>query len=280
MESNEQPVVVGFDGSKEAGEALGFGAELARMHGWPLRVVIARGDLHRLSAWADEWTQGLAEEWAADAVKMLAEDEMEAVVVVADGLAAQVLVAESRQAAAVLVGATGHGFVTGRLQGSVSQHVCRHAASPVVVVRPGGRNDGVVVVGVDGSGSSLRALELALHEAGLRGLQLEVLYAPEHVRAYGFPAPVVLPAELVRSLRAHDESVLDAVAAVVADHPGVDVAVRTVEGAPARALVRASEDAALVVVGSRGVGAFEGVLLGSVSAGVLRGAHCPVAVVR
>lgn len=280
MESNEQPVVVGYDGSKEADEALRFGVELARRHGWTLRVVIARGDLHRLSAWADEWTQGLAEEWAEAAGKLLAEGGTEAVVTIADGLPAQVLVAESSQAAAVLVGARGHGFVTARLQGSVSQHVCRHAASPVVVVRDGGRADGPVVVGVDGSGTSLRALEFALHHAGLSGLRLEVLYAPEHVQAYGFPAPGVLPVELVRTLRAHDEAVLDAVAAVVADHPGVQVAVRTVDGAPVRALVDASQDAALVVVGSRGAGAFTGLLLGSVSAGVLRRAHGPVAVVR
>lgn len=280
MERQEQPVVVGYDGSKEAGEALRFGVELARLHGWALRVVIARGDLHRLSAWADEWTQGLAQEWAVDADKLLVEEETEAAVAIVDGLAAQVLVAESAQAAAVLVGATGHGFVTGRLQGSVSQHVCRHATSPVVVVRDGGRADGPVVAGVDGSSSSLRALEFALHEAGLRGRRLEVLYAPERLRAYGFPAPGVLPAEFVRSLRAHDAAVLDTAAAAVADHPGVDVALRTVEGAPARVLARASEDAALVVVGSRGAGAFEGVLLGSVSAAVLRRAECPVAVVR
>jgi len=159
MEIQEQPVVVGYDGSEEAREALRFGAELARLHEWPLRVVIARGDLHRLSAWADGWTRGLAQEWADEAGKLLAEGRAEAAVVV-DGLTTQVLVEESSSAAAVLVGASGHGAVTGRLQGSVSQHVCRHAASPVVVVRGGGRAEGPLAVGVDGSGTSLRALEV------------------------------------------------------------------------------------------------------------------------
>jgi nucleotide-binding universal stress UspA family protein len=55
---------------------------------------------------------------------------------------------------------------------------------------------------------------------------------------------------------------------------------RTISDLPVRAVLTAAEDADLVVVGARGLGGFKGLLLGSVSHGVLRGAPCPVAVVR
>lgn len=283
METSTKPVVLGYDGSREADGALREAVELSRRHEWPLRIVVARGDLHRLSAWADGWTHGLAEEWAQLAAKRLAELGATATEIdIRDGLAVPVLVEESATAACVVVGALGHGVVVGRLQGSVSQHVSRHATCPVLVVRDGSAPEGPVVVGVDGSAASLQALEFALHEAGLRECRLDVLYAPQRINGYGVgdPGGVGVAVDLLRVLRAHDEQVLEQVAAVIAKHPGVDVAVRTVDGSPARELVRASKEAALVVVGSRGAGAFEGLLLGSVSAAVLRRARCPVAVVR
>jgi len=283
MDTNTKPVVLGYDGSREADGALRGAVDLARRHEWPLRVVVARGDLHRLSSWADEWTHGLAEEWVQSAAKLLAELGATATEIdIRDGMAAPVLVEESADAACVVVGALGHGALVGRLQGSVSQHVSRHAACPVLVVRDGGSPQGPVVAGADGSTASLEALEFALHEAGLRECRLDIVYAPQHINGYGVgdPGGVGVAVDLLRVLRAHDEHVLAEVAAVVADHPGVAVDVRTVDGSPARELVRASKQAALVVVGSHGAGAFEGMLLGSVSAAVLRRAHCPVAVIR
>lgn len=281
METNAKPVVLGYDGSREADGALRQAVDLARRREWPLRIVIARGDLHRLSSWADEWTYGLAEEWAQSATRLLAELDATATEIdIRDGLPAPVLVDESADAACVVVGALGHGAVVERLQGSVSQHVGRLATCPVLVVRDGGAPEGPVVVGVDGSAASLQALEFALHEAGLRECRLDVLHAPEHTAPYGSGFSGDLAAELVTAMREQDREVLAGVAAVVGDHPGVRVDVRTVDGAPARELVKASKQAVLVVVGSRGAGAFERMLLGSVSAAVLRRARCSVAVVR
>ena len=72
----------------------------------------------------------------------------------------------------------------------------------------------------------------------------------------------------------------ESVAGVREDHPDVRLEQEVVLVAPARALADASASASLVVVGSRGLGYFSGLLLGSVSQAVLHRASCPVAVVR
>lgn len=278
--SASRPVVVAYDGSPDADRALRFGVDLARGQGLALRVVIARGDAYKLSQWADDWTRGLAEEWAGTARKVLAQEGEDTVVAIVDGGATDVLVAESTGAEALVIGAKGHGAAFATLAGSVSQHLARHASCPVMVVRevadPASR---CVVVGVDGSEPSLHALEFALHYAGQRDLRLDVVYVPEHWQAFAAEYPMEVP-ELQRELLAHDTRVLQSVADVVARHPGVDAAVREVTGSVRLVLIEASRTAQLVVVGSRGHGAFTGLLLGSVSASVLHRAHCPVAVTR
>lgn len=278
---SDKPVVVAYEGSADADRALRFGVDVATREGRRLRVVVARGDLYKLSEWADEWSQGLAGEWADKARKLLAETGAEGEVVVLDGRVYDVLLTEARNAALLVVGARGHGPVFNAFNGSVSQHVSRHAECSVVVVReveyPSSER---VVVGVDGSELSLAALEFALHYAGQRELRLDVFYVPEHWHPYAFEYPAMPVPELAPVFRAEEERVLGAVGEVVARHPGVDVNVQEADGTARSALVEASHVAQLVVVGSQGHGAFAGMLLGSVSAAVLHRAHCPVAVVR
>lgn len=279
--AGRRPVVVAFEGSPDAERALRFGVDLARRQGVPLRVVIARGDLYKLSEWADEWSQGLAEEWAESARKVLAEEGEQAEVAIMNGRVNDVLIDEATRAATMVIGAKGHGRLFAAVNGSVSQHVARYAACPVIVVRevadPSSRR---VVVGVDGSEASLEALDFALHYAGLRDLRLDVLYVPEHWRPFAFEYPVMPVPELVPLFQEQEAKVLERIGRVVAQHPGVDADVQQGLGSPAFALVEASYVAQLVVVGSRGHGAFAGMLLGSVSEAVLHRAHAPVAVIR
>jgi len=279
--TSNKPIVVGFDSSPEAALAVRWGADEARRRGLGVRVVIARGDLYSVSSWADEWTRGLAEEWANRARTQLAElrtDDAE--VVVRDGLPAAALTKESEQAAAVVIGSRGHGAVTGLFQGSVSQQVTRHAICPVVVVRPAEDTSSTkVVVGVDGSSASLDALRFGLDFAARRGYEVTVVFCPDRWLAYGDERPVELVPELEAELEAREQLVQDEIAQAGHD-AGVAVDVHLVAGRPAHALTEASHSAAVVVVGSRGRGAFAGMVLGSVSADVLRTAHCPVIVVR
>ncbi|HET7734511.1 MAG TPA: universal stress protein [Nocardioidaceae bacterium] len=278
-----KPIVVGYDVSPDSELAVRWAAAHAQAADLPLRVAIARGDLHTLSSWADDWTQGLADEWAERARKLLGEvGAADAEVVVLDGLPADALIRESATAECLVVGGRGRSVPVGMLLGSVSQHVARHAGSPVVAVRdqqdPDARS---VVVGIDGSPESHEALEFALHYAGLHALTVEAVSVPERLHLYSEGvSPLVVP-QLAAELAAHEERVLREAADLMSRHPGVQAELRQAEpGSPGRELVEASHHAALVVVGSRGRGGFAGLLLGSVSAHVLHKAHCPVVVTR
>jgi nucleotide-binding universal stress UspA family protein len=138
-----------------------------------------------------------------------------------------------------------------------------------------------IVVGVDGSDHSRRALEWAIREAGLRGAALTVLAVHQVAGNHWTGNPEIYPADqpataVVR--RAAEDAVQQAVSQAGAPGPA-SVTVRAVSGLPAQELVAASSDADLVVVGSRGGGGFAKLVLGSVSNQVVSHAACPVAVI-
>lgn len=134
-----------------------------------------------------------------------------------------------------------------------------------------------IVVGVDGSGSSLDALRWASAQAELTGADLDVVMTWEYPTAYGWAAPYPEnfdPESDTRKLLA--ETVRD----VLGEHPPVGVHTHVIEGHPAPSLIDAARGAQLLVVGSRGHGAFAGMLLGSVSEHCVSHSECPVVVVR
>lgn len=134
-----------------------------------------------------------------------------------------------------------------------------------------------LVVGVDGSASSLAALHWAAHQAELTGAVVVVVTAWEWPMTYG--APFVLTGEYNPAVEA--QRVLEgAIATARADHPKVEFREVVVEGHPAPKLVEASHGADLLIVGSRGHGEFTGMLLGSVSEHCVTNAACPVLVFR
>ncbi len=137
--------------------------------------------------------------------------------------------------------------------------------------------DRPIVVGVDGSESSCRALEWAATQAEVTRTPLDVITTWKWPTSYGWEVP--LPDNWDPQIDA--QRVLDeTIAPTRGGHP--DVTLRTVvrEGHAAEVLVEASRKAALLVVGSRGHGEFAGRLLGSVSQHCVTSAHCPVVVVR
>ena len=141
-----------------------------------------------------------------------------------------------------------------------------------------------IVVGVDGSDHSHRALIWAMREAAGRHVPLTVLAVrPDPVRpataiywgAHAYPEDSHNP-EVAR--KAIEEIVEQAGNEIGKAAPQVTVNVAT--GDPAEELIKASRDADLVVVGSRGSGGFASLLMGSVSSKVTHHAACPVVVIR
>lgn len=138
---------------------------------------------------------------------------------------------------------------------------------------------GEIVVGVDGSGSSKAALRWALGQARSSGGRLRAVTAWEMPVRYGWPPilPYPYPEPAVTASKMLTECVH---AALGLDVPDVEVGESVVCGHPAQVLVDASAHAALLVVGSRGLGTFSSALLGSVSNHCVQHAHCPVVIVR
>ncbi|WP_431948966.1 universal stress protein [Actinacidiphila sp. bgisy167] len=140
--------------------------------------------------------------------------------------------------------------------------------------------NGLVVVGADGSASGLAAVEAAAREAQWRGAGLRV------VHAFLWPALHVPlgPSELgppEGGLRnAARRLVAEAVERARSTAPDIDVTHAVVTGEPLTVLEAQSRTAELVVVGSRGVGGFVGLLLGSTAVHLAAHGHCPVMVVR
>jgi nucleotide-binding universal stress UspA family protein len=145
-------------------------------------------------------------------------------------------------------------------------------------------SSGRIVVGVDGSEQGRPALAWALEEARLRNWVVTAVHAytiPPVLLSPG-PGPLAPPAapepELVERLEESAEHLLER-ELDDANTEGVEVERRVVSGPAAEALVQAGRGADLLVVGTRGLGGFKGLLLGSVSHQVTNHAPCPVVVV-
>lgn len=184
----------------------------------------------------------------------------------------------------LVVGNRGRGGFQGLLSGSVSAQVATYAPGPVVVVR-GRANSatGPIVVGVDGSHPSEIAVLAAVQEAALR--RRSVI---EIVTAYPDPAAASLAydpeqfdlAQLDAELRLQQQRLLTAARAKHPDLHDVLVELQVIEGGPAAVLAEKSMHAQLVIVGARGHGGFDGLLLGSVGLELLHHADCPVLIAR
>lgn len=139
-----------------------------------------------------------------------------------------------------------------------------------------------VVVGVDGSASALEAARWAAAEAVRRGTRLEVICCDVLAAAYPpDPAAVPMPQTYIDALEQQARVRLDrARDEARAAAPELEVGAWMRAGTAAPVLIEESRRAQLVVVGSRGLGGFSGLLVGSVAVALCAHGHCPVAVVR
>ncbi|PRI12172.1 universal stress protein [Leucobacter massiliensis] len=188
----------------------------------------------------------------------------------------------SKHADLLVLGAHGGSRFAGSFFGTRAVKAAATAHCPVAVI-PADDADAVsrtgVVVGVDGSEPSKRAIAFAAEEASTRGVPLIAVYAWMPPLTPGLE--YLWSEELVESQRAAaEEAIAIGVAGLAQRYPDLEVRREIVQSAPVAALVQAAERADMIVVGSRGRGGISRLLLGSVSHGVLQALPCPVVVTR
>ncbi len=137
-----------------------------------------------------------------------------------------------------------------------------------------------IVVGVDGSEHSVDALRWAVDEGRLRNAKVVAVHAWSLPHVSTTHQAIHLLDVDFEPFREGARKLLEVTVKQAALEAEVEIAQVVCEGPPAAALIAAAEDAELLVVGSRGVGGFKGLLLGSVSQQVAHHAPCPVVVVR
>lgn len=274
------PIAVGVDGSGRSLRALMWAAHEAALRRCPLRIIHVLHPAHSYAsteqgrAWeASNWDKGVVAE--ATNIAQEAHPDLEVTSDIPSGTPAAVLLAEAEHAHTVVLGAKGMGGFGSLLIGSVAMQVVGHAACPVVIVNHVTTGHGRIVVGTDGSAHSQAALAYAFEEASLRGARVQAVHAWSHPG----PHAHVSAAQDVMA-KEHLQSLEEWLAPLRERHPHVEVMEQVPDEPPVIALARASDRADLLVVGSRGLGGFHGLALGSVSHHLLQFSQCPLAVIR
>jgi len=277
-------VLVGFDGSAASERALRWAAEEARLRRMPLAVC---------HAWHWPYPVPPSGPSALEIVRKMAQHVLDRGLLMAReaaprtqrsgrlvaGPAPSSLVNQSKDAALVVVGAHGEGSFAELSAGSSAVQVSAYAHCPVIVVRNSADRSRPIVVGVDGSAASEAALAFAFEEAALRGQTLRAVFGcwePEAI-ASAEMGMIADPDELRTMAAGRLER---AVSPWRENYPYVDAETVLVMRTPRHALLEAAEQAALLVLGGRGLGGVTGLRLGAVSSAMLQHAPCSVAIVR
>ena len=276
-------IIVGVDGSPHAANALRWALDECRLHQSALTAVLTWDYLGQHhpdgstdfdptfdSAEADRSIEAFVE--AAMGADDAALVRTEAVF----GLPAEGLLEASKSADLLVLGARGLGGFRELLLGSVSQRCLHQAACAVAIIRSNTPASttlfGRIVVGVDGSAHSDAALKWAAREASLRHAKLRVVhaFAANSTDIAFLPSPTT--AGTVANKQGH--AVLEAALAHVGVPEGLHVELVPASGSPAEALLGASHDADLVVVGRAGRSLITGMVLGSVATQISH--HSPI----
>ena len=290
-EATQSAVVAGVDGSDTALGAALWAAEFATRHALPLRLLhaIPRLDWHFAGS---EQHAGL--DRSADGDKVLASAETAvqsahpdlAVSTAAVKGAVATVLADASQSARLLV--VGTGEADHRALGGHAVRIVYRAQCPVVVWRkPIAVRTGKplpVIVGIDESDHSTRALAEAFDIAGMLHAPLNVVHMWEIGAAVGMGdlgGQGMMDWQLLELLQSRQRQRMDELVEPFArKYQNAHVSKVFQDISPAKGLTELSREAQLVVVGSRGHGALADSLLGSVSQNLIHHAECPVLVVR
>ncbi len=280
-------IVVGVDESDGAADALRWAVSEAGARGAVLTAVLVWGwlDQHHLDPgepfdpqYHEAQALGSLERMVTRALPDGVPDGIRLRVI--SELAGPGLVDAAKEADLLVVGARGLGGFKGLLVGSVSQHCLHHAPCPVAVVKQEQapeRSIERIVVGLDDSETSRRALDWALDAARAHHARVQVVHAWHPAYLEPMDAYLIESADLIEesARQVLDESIAKA------DVHGLDRPVDALlsQGSAGRAILDAATGADLVVVGSHRRSAAGCLFLGSVSLQVTHHSACPVVVV-
>ncbi|OBF93800.1 universal stress protein [Mycobacterium sp. 852002-51163_SCH5372311] len=281
-------LLVAVDGSAASDAAVAWGTREAVMRDMPVTLlhvvapIVVGWPVGRLYDDMPDWQNEAAQQVIAQARKVVEASSGESPSLgvhteVSYANVVPALIEASKSAWMTVVGSTGLGAVGRALFGSVSANLIRHAHCPVAVIHAdqSADHDAPVLVGIDGSPGSEAATAMAFDEASRRGVHLIALHAWSDVGVFA-----VLGMDWRDYEKQGHEILAERLGVWQERYPDVSVRRRVVCDQPARWLIKESEQAQLVAVGSRGRGGFADMLLGSVGAAVAQSASIPVIVVR
>jgi nucleotide-binding universal stress UspA family protein len=279
-----RPIVVGYTGRADSQRALAWAtAEAARRNlelcvlyaaNYPGMVIDPAPEIFHHEPGAIDAAEEVTLRGVNEALAMEPTLRISGLTEVASPTRA--LIEAGDDAEMVVIGTRGFGPVAGAFLGSVAFAVAARAPCPVIIAKTHPRErplgpDFPVVVGSDGSSQAAAAVQFAADRAADASAELEIVTCTGDVES-----PDLAPHEFAAAA----ERVAQVAAETVQQtRPGLVVRTRVAESPPERMLVDSSAHAGLLVVGTRGRGAFRGLFLGSVSHAVIYGAHCQVAVI-
>lgn len=292
--SETYPVVVGYDGSPPSEAALQWAARAADHRGQGLVVLHAAERITYTQdagsgLWKAEDVIAEAKEVAGHGRDTVLQTFADLHVETAGSLfSAKVALGElSTRASMVVLGSHGRSRVGTLLLGSTAYSIAAYARPPVVVVRDGTSElpgpDRPVVVGVDGSGESERAADVAADLAREWGATLLVVttWVPAPPNQYnrgpsGFDSAEDASAAYEGRARHANQEALERLRST---HGDLDVKGTVIEAHPVSGLVEAAKHGGVLVLGTRGHGAMVGSVLGSTSLGALHESTSPIMIV-
>lgn len=284
----EKAVLVGVDGSHASYKAVWWAANYAKHAGLQLQIVCAYSlpsyaavsfDATYTAIGDDNAAHHDAQEILSKAKAVALDQGVDATTLIVTGDPSSVFVELSRNYQLIVIGNRGKGGLAERLLGTTSSSLPAYAYCPIVVV-PYTDDDGQrihlnntitrVAVGSDESKWGLKALEIAADLADSWHAELDVISAVPRVQ--GAEGDTAVMGSYMEDLEERVKPILQRL-------PDLQIHRTVVPGSAVEALTQASLNHDLVVVGSRGRGGFTGLLLGSISQGLLQHSSRPVYVV-
>lgn len=294
-EQSTKEIVVAVDGSDASNQAVKWAANAALKRKQPLKLVTAYTMPQFM--YADGMVppqelynelEGEANDKLDNAQKIVTDfsPEVEVSRLLKESAPIDLLLELGDSAEMIVMGSRGLGGLSGLVMGSVSSAVVSHANCPVVVVRKD--NDvnedtkyGPVVVGVDGSDVSRKAMRVAFREAEARGALLRAVHAYTDAQVHTtYVGLVDAQNRMDKEVSERQDMLDDELKPFLEEFPSVQVEEIVERERAVHSLVECAKGAQLLVLGSHGRGGFKGMLLGSTSRALLQYAPCPMMVVR